>query len=198
MSKFTDRFIERPASYSFFSSWEYDKEEWYQNYFKDNKEPANAAMKFGTLVGDSIGTPNSLVPTLTPPGIKEYELRATIAGIQCVGYCDHYCPKTKTLHENKTTANTKKWNKQSVDNHKQLDMYALLLMLQDKTHPSEVKMFLNYIPVLKKGLGEFKLPEPATYIQFPTKRTALQVANYANYIKQTVIEMEQWVKLREV
>lgn len=198
MSSFFDRFKDRPLSYSQVSTWEYSKEEWYERYILNIPFEGNAATRFGNLIGDSIGTEKSLVPTLENPGIKEYELRASIGPICMIGLCDSYCPKTKTLHENKTTANTKKWNKQSVDNHKQLDMYALLLMLQDKTHPKDVKMFLNYIPVLKKGLGEFKLPEPATYIQFPTKRTALQVANYANYIKQTVVEMEQWVKLREI
>lgn len=197
MSNFKDRFKERPASYSFFSSWEYDKEEWYQNYFKGNKQPANGAMRFGSLVGDSIGTPDSLVPTLTPPGVKEYEMRAEVGGIMLIGFADHYDPLTKTLHENKTTANIKKWTKQSVDEHKQLDMYALLLMLQDKTHPKEITMYLNYIPVLKKGLGEFKLPKPATYISYSTKRTALQVAQYAQYLVDTIKEMEIWVTKRE-
>ena len=196
MSKFTDRFKERPASYSFFSSWEWDKEEWYDNYILGKKKESNGAMRFGSLVGDSIGTPDSLVPTLTPPGVKEYELRAKVGDIMLLGYCDHYCPLTKTLHENKTTVNKKKWTKQSVDEHKQLDMYALLLMLQDKTHPSEVTMYLNYIPVELKGIG-YKLPKVPTYVQIETKRTALQVAEYAQYIKDTVKEMEVWVLNRQ-
>lgn len=196
MTKFVDRFKERPASYSFFSSWEWDKEEWYDNYILGKKKESNGAMLFGSLVGDSIGTPNSLVPTLTPPGVKEYEMRAEVDGIMLVGFADHYCPLTKTLHENKTTTNKKKWTKQSVDEHKQLDMYALLLMLQDKTHPSEVTMYLNYIPVELKGVG-YKLPKVPTYVQIETKRTALQVAQYAQYIKDTVREMEAWVLNRQ-
>jgi len=98
MSKFTDRFKERPASFSFFSSWEYNKNEWYDNYILGNKKESNAAMEFGTLVGDSIGTPNSMVPTLVPPGVKEYEMRANIGEIYLVGYADHFDPATLTLH----------------------------------------------------------------------------------------------------
>lgn len=192
MSKFTDRFKERPASFSFFSSWEYNKNEWYDNYILGNWKESNAAMRFGTLVGDSIGTPNSMVPSLVPPGEKEYKMRAKIGDIYLVGYADHYCPKTKTLHENKTTVKKDKWTKQSVDEHKQFDMYALLLMLQDKVAPKDITMYLNYIPVELKGVG-YKLPKKPTYIQIPTKRTALQVAEYATYIKKTVVDMEQYV-----
>lgn len=192
MSTFTDRFKTRPASFSFFSSWEYNKDEWYDNYILGKRKESNAQMEFGTLVGDSIGTPESLVPTLVPPGVKEYELRAKVGDVYLVGYCDHYDPITKTLNENKTTVKKDKWTQQSVDEHKQLDMYALLLMLQDKVHPKELTIYLNYIPVELKGVG-YKLPKPPTYVQIETKRTALQVAQYAQYIKDTVKLMEQYV-----
>lgn len=195
--KFTDRFKIRPASYSFFASWEYNKEEWYNNYILGNRPEPNQAMLMGTKVGDSIGTPDSLVPTLTPPGVKEYEMRANLGDIYLIGFADHYCKETKVLHENKTTTNDKKWTQKSVDEHKQLDMYALLLFLQNKTPPAEVKMYLNYIPVVEGGDMLLHLPEPATYVQYETKRTNLQIAEYAEYIKSTVKEMEAYVRARK-
>jgi hypothetical protein len=193
--KFTDRFQDRPASFSFFSSWEWSKDEWYDNYILGLPKEENQAMAFGTLVGDSIGTENNLVPQMDLPGIKEYEMRADLDDIKLVGYADFYCPDTKILNENKTTTNTKKWNQQSVDEHKQFEMYALLLLLQDKVKPEEVTMFLNYIPVEIKGVT-YKMPKEPTFIQIPTSRTSLQVAKYALYIKQTVEDMEAYVKTR--
>ena len=151
-------------------------------------------MLFGSLVGDSIGTEKSLVPTLVPPGIKEYELRAKIGDIYLVGYADHYCPFKKILHENKTSENTTKWTQKAVNEHGQLTMYALLLFLQDKTPPSDVTMYLNYIPVIKGGDFMIRLPEPPTYTQFKTTRTNLQIVEYVGYIKNIVKKMNEYIE----
>lgn len=156
-------------------------------------EPPNAAMLYGSKVGDSIGTPDSLVPTLVPPGVKEYELRANIGPIHMVGFCDHYCPETLVLNENKTTDNPTKWNQKSVDAHGQMTMYALLLFLQNKTKPEDVTMFLNYIPVLIKGV-DYALPTPPTYTAIPTKRTTTDIMNFVTYVKETVTAMEAYAK----
>ena len=95
-----NRFITRPLSYSQLSAWEYDKEDWYNRYILNIPFLGNPATAFGSVVGDSIGTPNSLVPNLVPPGVKEYELSATLGAIRVIGFADHFCPKTKVLHEN--------------------------------------------------------------------------------------------------
>lgn len=200
MLKLTDLFKKRPASFSFFSSWEYNQEEWYDTYILGNKKESNAQMEFGTLVGDSIGTSTSLVPALIPPGVKEYKMRAVLkdkilGDIYLIGYADHYCPEKKILNENKTTVKKDKWTQLTVDQHKQLDMYALLLYLQDKTRPEEVTMFLNYIPVLLKGV-KYRLPDPPAFVQIPTKRTMLQVVEYGQYLIETLIEMQKYVDNR--
>jgi len=192
----TNRFIARPLSYSQLSSFEWSPDEWYASYILGRREPPNDAMLLGTKVGDSIGTPESLVPTLTPPGVKEYAMRASLGDIHMVGFADHYCVDSKVLHENKTTDKPGKWTQASVDKHKQLDMYALLLWLQDKTPPHEVEMFLNYIPVERKGVT-LRLPAEPVYYQFPTYRTRLQVAQYASYVKRTVKEMDKYIKARK-
>jgi len=186
---FYKRFIVRPLSYSQLSAWEYNKDEWYERYILNKKTPANSAMRAGTLIGDSIGTEKSLVPLLTPPGVKEYELRASLGDIHIVGYCDHYCPDTKTLHENKTSTNRNKWNQRSVDEHKQLDMYALMLFLTHDVLPDDLKIYLNYIPVIEGADMRYYLPDPVEHYSFQTSRSEKHLVDMTRYIENTVEDM---------
>lgn len=190
------RFKTRPLSHSQLSTFEYNPEEWYRRYILGEKQEPNPAMLFGSKVGDSIGTPESMVPDLNPPGVKEYELRANIGDIFLIGFADHYCPDTKTLHENKTSDNKEKWNQKTVDSHSQLTMYALLLFLQDKVAPKDVSITLNYIPTRAVGF-DFELPDPPEFYQYHTKRTNLQVVEYVNYIKTTVDKMNEYIDTYE-
>lgn len=198
MSNFKERFIHRPASYSFFSSWEWNREDWYDKYILNKEQKQTPAMAFGNVVGDSIGTPNSLVPTLQPAGVKEYKFTGEVEGIHLVGFADHFCDKTLVLHENKTSDNPKKWTQKSVNEHKQIDMYLLLLFLSKKIKPEDVTCYLNWIPVERGGDMLYKLPEPPTYVQYRTKRNGVDLLRYAQHIVDTVKEMELYVKLREL
>lgn len=193
---FTDRFTTRPLSHSQLSSWEYNKDEWWDNYILGKRKAPNPAMEFGTVVGDSIGTPGSLVPALIPPGVKEFELSANLGPIRIVGYADHYCPDTRVLHENKTSDNPTRWDQKKVDGHGQLTMYALMLYLRDKVKPEEIQMFLNFIPVERGSDMVYKMPEPVVFHQFKTKRTTLDIVNYGIYIKKTVAAMEEYYNER--
>lgn len=188
------RFIRRPLSHSQLESFKWDKDEWFNSYILGIRSESNPAMRFGSLVGDSIGTPESMVPQLVPPGVKEYEMRGYISDalgdIHMIGFADHYCDKTLVLHENKTSDNRKKWNKKSVDTHTQLTMYALLLHIQDKVKPDDIKMQLNYIPVRIVGTT-YKLPDPVEVLSYPTKRTNIQVIQYVGYVKDVVKEMDK-------
>lgn len=197
MSKFTDRFKKRPLSHSQLGSWEWDKEQWYNNYILGIREPATPAMKFGNVVGDSIGTKKSLVPDLQPPGVKEYKLTGNLDDIYMIGFADHYCDKTLVLHENKTSDNLKRWNQKKVDSHTQLDMYLLLLFLSERIKPEDVEVYLNFIPVERGGDMIYRVPEPPVYHQFKTKRTSVDLLKYSQYIVDTVKEMEQYAKERE-
>lgn len=196
-SNFYKRFILRPLSYSQLSAWEYDKNEWYERYVLGKKSSHNSAMRAGTIIGDSIGTDKSLVPLLTPPGVKEYELRASLGDIHMVGYCDHYCVDTMVLHENKTSTNRKKWNQKSVDEHKQLDMYALMLFLTHDVHPDDLAIYLNYIPVIEGADMRYYLPNPVEFYQYPTRRTEKHIVTMTEYIEQTVENMWQYTAERE-
>lgn len=192
-----ERFIKRPLSYSQLSAWEWNKEEWYQNYIKNKPRGKSAAMETGNIIGDSIGTEKSLVPELNPPGVKEYPLTANLGDIYMVGYCDHWCPDTLELNENKTAVNTKKWYQKSVDNHGQLTMYALMLFLKHDIAPEDITMYLNYIRVIEGQDMRYYLPNPVEFKRFSTKRTGEQIAEYTKYIQQTVDEMDEYVINRE-
>jgi hypothetical protein len=153
-------------------------------------------MEIGNIVGDSIGTPHSLVPDLVPPGIKEYPLRASLGDIHIVGFADHFCPDTLELNENKTAVNPKKWTKGTVDRHGQLTMYALMLFLKHDIKPEDLTIYLNYIRVIEGADMRYYLPDPVELKRFQTKRTGADLLAYSVYILQTVENMETYIKER--
>jgi len=191
-----DRFIKRPLSHSQLSSFEYDPEQWYQSYWLGVRSPANAEMMAGSRIGDLIGTDKSPIPNLTPPGVKEYEMKGVYEGITLIGFADHYCPETKVLHENKTSANKSRWTKKKVSEHPQLTMYAMLLQLQDGVEPEEVTMYLNFIPVCLTGVT-YNVCQSDTWKQFETRRTKEDVQLYQIYLMDTIAKMESYAAFRD-
>lgn len=192
-----ERFIKRPLSYSQLSSFAWSKEDWYNNYILRKPRGTSTAMETGNIIGDSIGTENSLVPELKPPGIKEYPLTAKLGDIYMVGYADHWCPNTLELNENKTSTNEKKWTRGSVNKHGQLTLYALLLFLKHNIAPEDIKMYLNYIRVIEGADMRYYLPNPVEFKRFETKRTTADVEEYVKYIHQTVDEMNPYIIHRQ-
>jgi hypothetical protein len=212
-----ERFNKRPLSYSQLSSWEYSKEEWYDNYILNKRTVPNASMIAGNVIGDLIGTPKSPIKELVDIGTKEYPLTARLGDIKMIGFIDGYNPDTKVLHENKTSATKYRWNQRKADEHGQLTMYALMLFLSRQVAPEDITMYLNYIPVIKnqKPRKEFAdlplylcdentcedhiaLPNPPIFKQFETRRTTQQVRDYIDYIHTTVAKMDDYIKLRSV
>jgi len=213
--KFYERFITRPLSHSQLESFRYNKEEWYNSYILGRKFTPNALMKFGTRVGDAIGTTACPIGISTV-GVKEYELKAQLGDIYIVGYADHFCSKTKVLTENKTTDNPRKWTKETVAKHKQLTMYCLMLYLTHGIEPSEVKIYLNDIRterywtpkpgfenepsyLLNEHIADeaVRLKRPLEWNQYETKRTAKDLVRYTAYIEKTVERMHDYHLLRE-
>lgn len=200
MSKkeFIKRFEKRPLSHSQLNSWEWDPVQWYRSYIEGVRDPATPAMLYGNVVGDSIGTDDSLVPELKTPGVKEYSLRASLGKIHMIGYADHYCHKTFELHENKTSTNLKRWDQKKVDDAKQLSMYALLIFLQNGTPPEDLKIYLNFIPVEVGQDFQYKMPEPPQVMTFETRRTTADITEYSAYVIKTVDKMYDYVKARQI
>ncbi len=185
--QFIARFEDRPLSYSQKSKFEYDPDAWFDDYVLGIKEPPNALMEFGTLVGDSIGTENSMVPSLVPPGVKEYEMKAYVGNVLMIGFADHYCPDILELNENKTSPTKDRWTQKKVDEHEQLTMYCLLLFLLNKTKPEDVAIWLNFMRTRLAGT-KYKLVDQEP-LRFPTKRSMLQITQYSGQVLKTVDEM---------
>lgn len=187
------RFEKRALSHSQLASFEYNPDEWYKSYILNIKSPPTPEMQAGSRIGDLIGTPDSPIPDLTPPGVKEFELHGQWEGISFVGYADHYCPNMCVLHENKTSPNKSRWSQKKVDEHKQLTMYAFLLNLQYGVEPEDIEMYLNFIPVALVGVSYQPLPN---WRQFETRRTTKDVDAYKDYVIETVEAMERYIKLK--
>jgi hypothetical protein len=187
---------ERDVSWSQLSSWIYSKEQWANKYLFDKPEPANPAMIFGNTVGDTLGLPHSMVPKLNPQlvGIKEYKLRVKMGDHYLLGFCDHYCPEQKILNENKTSQKPNRWTTKEVEAHGQLTMYALMLYLQNKTKPEEVKMFLNFIPVTEGQDFQLRV-DPENFKTFATSRTLKQCLMFGAEINKTLKEMEAYAQI---
>jgi len=192
-----DRFLKRPLSFSQLSTWEYSQEEWMDRYILGKKFEGNPATRFGSEIGDAIGTPDSPVPDLNPPGVKEYRLTGEIEGIKLVGYADHYCPDTLELHENKTSDNPKRWTTRKANTHRQIDMYLLLLNLTEGIPPEHVTCYLNFIQTKPSGLG-YRLHDPVKWEQFLIKtKTQADLDAFTEYLLDTVEKMHQFILERE-
>lgn len=189
-----DKWKEHKVSWSQLSSWNFNKHQWASRYLFCEPSTPNAKMVFGNTVGDSLATPNSMMPELDPylDGIKEYKLETTMNGLNLIGYADHYCPQRRVLNENKTSTNPVQWHQKKVDEHGQLTMYALILLLEEKVKPENIEMWLNFIPVNEKRYGVLELPEQPTFLRFPTKRTTKQVLLFGAQIKKTLEDMEKY------
>lgn len=187
-----EKWKQRDFSWSQYSSFKYSPEQWFYKYILNQGEDPNPAMVFGNVVGDSLGTPTSLVPKLNPHlvGIKEYEMRAEMNGFKLVGFADHYCPETKVLNENKTSQKHDRWDQNAVDAHGQLTFYALLLLLKDKVMPHELTIWLNFIHVAEGGDFKLYIPNPDNFKRFQTKRAIVDVVRFGDSITKITKKME--------
>jgi len=218
----TNRFQNRPLSYSQLSCWEYSKEEWMNRYILGIRSPMNATMEAGTRIGDAIGTDNCPLKTaqskphyVQPSGVKEFKLSAKLGDIHLIGYADHFDPVARVLHENKTSTNKSRWSQPKANAHGQLTMYALILFLTHNITPEDVQMYLNFIPTQRRlvpkpeysdvpdwALDEHicdevvELPDPVVWKQYPTTRTAGDITAYVDYIHETVKAMQEYVDNR--
>jgi hypothetical protein len=190
-----DRFNKRALSHSQLSSWEYNKDDWYTTYIIGKRSDPTPEMLAGSRIGDSIGTDQSEVPDLNPPGVKEYELSVDFDGISLIGYADHFCPDMLVLHENKTSPNKKRWTQSKVDQHHQLTMYALMLNLRDGIEPEDIEMWLNFIPVRLVGLT---YKPDVSWRAFETRRTKADLDLYKRYIISTVEAMERYIQMKKL
>lgn len=186
----------RPYSWSQHASFrDYSPEDWYQSYVLGIKKPSNRRMDFGSAVGKRIETDPTYIPQL-PRGIMEYGIEINMGKIRLVGYMDAYKPEELEIHEYKTSAPTG-WSQDKVDDHDQLTMYCLLLMLANNTKPEDVKINLHHLHTVESGDFSIKFASPFTIDTYETKRDTKRVLMFGAEIIKQRKAMEQYIKNHE-
>lgn len=181
----------RPYSWSQHSSWQYDKNQWYDRYILGNKTPSSPALEFGKKFADAAEWGTPMAPILVYP-ITEHGITAKLDDLEMVGFLDGWHPEEKKLIEYKT--GKAKWDQKRVDEHGQLTFYALLHYLANQIKPEDIHMTLQWLPTTT--LPDFTFGLIGEIHTFETSRTMRDTLILAADIKSTRIEMERYAQTR--
>lgn len=181
----------RAYSWSQHSSFDYDKDQWFNSYILGSRGEASPAMEFGKLVGESFGTDTPMA-SVTRYSHMEYAIKTRLGNIPLIGFLDSYDPINKRLREYKTSSNASRWTQDTVDDHGQLTFYCLLLYLAEKVRPEDVTIHLEYIPVRETMDFSMEVSRDTVPSVFETKRTTRDVLQFAVEIKKRRNAMEEY------
>lgn len=191
----------RPVSWSFFSSFEYDPEQWYRKYVLGKPDRPSPEMEFGKKFADSCEARRPLAP-VTLLSKVEQEFSTVFEGMPMIGFADTYDDVTKkAIGEFKT--GVKPWDQKRVDDHGQITMYCLMNWLINKVRPEDTKLFLQWVPTRKidQDGGDFSQHDyrvdfamPIKVHTFNTKRTMKDVVVFGARIKRLYKEMDEYCK----
>ncbi len=185
----------RPLSWSQISTFEYDKESWFQKYVLKEKQEESKEMLFGKKFADAVEDNKPLAP-ITIFKEVEHEFKSVFCGIPLVGFADTFNSETyKQLGEYKTSK--KLWNQKKVDNHGQLTMYCFMNYINNKVRPEDVEIFLECVQTTDSDQGEVVLKEPVIVHHFKTKRTMDDIIQFGKRINNIIIEMQDYCDNRE-
>lgn len=197
-----NKWKERPFSWSQLSSFEYDKEQWYDKYILGKPSRVSAEMTFGSEVGKRLETDPTYLPMIPRHNVMEHEFKCFFGKIPLIGYADSFCTITdKKLNEHKT--GVKKWDQKRVDEHGQLDMYLLMHWIMRKIRPEDVEVNLIWLPTKRSESGDFNVtisfvePIEENIKTFTTKRTMKDIMNFGMRINKVYKEMEQYALKHE-
>lgn len=183
----------RPYSWSQHSQFrDYSHEEWYQSYVLGIKKPSNKRMDFGSAVGKRIESDPNYIPQL-PRGVMEYGVEVKMGKIDLVGFFDSYNEGEIIIDEFKTSSPTG-WSQDKVDEHDQLTMYCLLLMLKQNIKPEQVRIRLHHLHTEEGGDFTIKFASPFTIDTYETKRDTKRTLMFGAEIIKQRKEMEQYIK----
>ncbi len=186
----------RPFSWSQLSSFEYNPEQWYRNYFLGERDASSKEMEFGKVFALSIEEGTCEIQELMErlPSKKEHPFNVVFSGIQLVGYADAFEDMTfDDLGEVKT--GKKAWDQKRADQHGQLTMYALMNYITNKKRPEDVRFRLHWIPTQDNGDFTISFVKPVKVHTFETKRTMSDILTFGNRIKNTIKLMEEYAHI---
>jgi len=189
-----EQFRQRPLSWSSISSFEWDREEWYQKYIMGQQSIESVEMKFGKDFALSIEDGSCSVKDLMDnlETKKEHKFHVMFGEIPLVGFADAFCDKTfKKLNEVKT--GKKEWDQKRVDEHRQIDMYLLMNFITNKVKPEDVECTLFWLPTKDNGDFSISFVEPITVHKFKTKRTMRDILVFSAYVRNIYVEMINFI-----
>lgn len=137
-------------SFSQWSLWKKDPEEYKQRYFYGQEGFTNSGMDFGKIIADALenGTEDPmiqmLIDVLPRYEVMEHPIDVKIKGVPIVGRVDTYSPKGFCFDEYKTGKRTKDgkapWDIVKVRKHEQLPFYALCLKKKHGSISKKVRL----------------------------------------------------------
>jgi len=183
------------SSYNAFKN--YDKDEWYESYVLGNRSKPNKAMLFGQFIGEKLAINPDFMPEVPRPAIYEQELHGKLDKINLVGHLDGLTlePNCELL-EYKTSTNRNRWNQESVNNWGQVTFYCLLLYLNFKIVPEDIRIRLVSI-MGEEAEESFDITETGEFFVFETKRTLKDLLVFGAELKAVHTQMKKFVASKE-
>ena len=190
---------ERPLSYSAFSSFHYNPEQWYETYIL-GKRQESPELTFGSMIDKKIQDDPTFLPALPRYEKMQYKMSAMIGkNIPIVGVPDGLnLTKSKDLCDFKT--GRVKWDKKRADETDQLTWYLLLVYINLKLKPDDFKCFIHWLPTERKETGDFNVTISLidnNVKTFETKRSMVDILKLIGRISSTIKEMEKFVNEHE-
>ena len=185
----------RPMSWSSYSSFKYDPEQWFKKYVLGEKEPESKEMAFGKVLAQQLEDGTCTIKDLTKhlTNKKEHPFKVMFGNIPLVGFADDFCDKSfKKLNEVKT--GKREWTQGRVDEHGQFNFYLLMNFITNKIRPEDVQCRLFWLPTQDNGDFSISFVEPIVPQIFNTKRSMSDILKTASDIKKTWGDMEEYVQ----
>ena len=185
-----EKFLNRPLSWSSISSFEYNKEEWYEKYINGKRGKDTGPLVFGKNVGERLASEQTFLPEV--PRLKEYEheLLVKIGRIQCIGFLDNFDLESKSFAEFKTG---KKWTQDKANKHRQIDMYAAMIYLKYNIKPEDLKISLIWLPTEEQQDFRTDFVKDMKPVIFPIKKTTRDILAFMAEIQVIHRQMQEFI-----
>lgn len=185
-------FNTRPLSYSSISSFEYNKEKWYENYIL-GKRQSSRELEFGSKTDKRLENDPTFLPQIPRCPLMQHEMVVVFNGIKLVGKPDALDTEKYILRDYKT--GKVKWTKKRADDTDQFTMYLMLVYIKYKIRPENFKCFIDWMPTEERGDFSIGFVEPIekNIKHFETKRTMKDLINFGAKINRIVKEMHEYV-----
>lgn len=182
-------------SWSSMSSFDWNKEEWFDSYILGNKK-TSPELEFGSYADKRIQNDPNFFPDMPRYEKMQHRMKIMLSGIPLVGVPDgiDLTVKNKKLADYKT--GVKAWDYKRAKETGQLKFYLLLLYITEKIPPEEFDCFIHWLPTKKTETGDFKVTiefiEEGRFETFTVKHTLQDILLFAGEIKKVYKEMEQF------